>query len=539
MMMNSVNVSRRTVVKHLAVGTAAILTSAPSWPLQRSQANEAGTELRAARKKLAWRKRPLILDDDGDLVYANETLQGPEAFLSLRMHDCRDAGIDSVAWCMMWGIAVQGRTPTRYWQTQLKGIRFQENMPDPTPVVAQFCRENGIEVFGSMRMNDCHDAIGLPFPKLVYPLKAEHPELLIGDESQRGGVEDGLQAAMWSGLDFAHEKVREDRLKWVANTARNYELDGIDMNFFRMPWYFKLGEEQQHMPLMTDFVRQSRQRLDEISRQRGKPVLLGVRVPDTVESCNRIGLDIETWLREGLVDRMLTGGGYVCYSTPAEELVQLGHRFEVPVYPCINCPANYTLGKGSLRAAASNLWWAGADGIYLWNYQYIPAPGALGYGRPAHERYQTDLPEIADPQRLKYLDKSFAVNERWWEQYQRASGPAPLPLTLGSRAGEKKQGMPVRIGDDVPGAVRGGKLRDATLRLQSSGAVAGDELAVEFNGAVAEVSVAAAGGLEQRLPPTAVKQGINQLHLAIARRGPSAAQPIVITGTRVDVRYRA
>ena len=90
-------------------------------------------------------------------------------------------------------------------------------------------------------MNNCHDAFGLLFPKLVYTLKVEHPELLLGDECQRrGGPEDGL-AAMWSGLDFAHERLRADRLWWIDNTARQYDLEGVDLNFLRIPFYFKLG----------------------------------------------------------------------------------------------------------------------------------------------------------------------------------------------------------------------------------------------------------------------------------------------------------
>ena len=480
----------------------------------------------------------MILDDDGDLVYADEALQGPETFLSLRMVDCRAAGVDSLAWCMMWGIAVKGKTPVRYWQTQMQGLAFQENMPDPTPVVAEFCRENGIEVFGSIRMNDCHDAFGMPFPKPVYPLKAKHPELLLGDESQRGSPQEGLAAAMWSGLDFGHAKVRRDRLWWVENTAKRYALDGVDLNFFRMPWYFRLGEEEKHMPLMTDFIREARQRLDTIGRQRGRPVLLGVRVPGTVETCNRIGLDVESWLRERLVDRLLTGGGYVCYSTPADELVKLGHRFEVPVYPCINCPANYTLGGGNLRAAAANLWWAGADGIYLWNFQYIPSPGALGYGRPAPEQYKNHLPEIADPRRLKYLDKSFAVNQRVWEQYGRASAPAPLPVILGERAGEGARTIPVRIGDDVPGALRAGKLRDVVLRMQTSVAVQGDTLAVALNDAPMKVIENSDDNqYHLLLDPREVKQGINQFKLEVARRGASANQQLSLEHVSVDVRY--
>ena len=509
------------------------------------------------RRKVAWRRRPLILDDDGDVVYVDETFEGgPEAFLEQRLGDCLAAGVDSYAWCIMWGIAKAGKTPTRYWQTQMQGIDFQESMPDPTIVVADYCRKNNIEIFGSIRMNDCHDAFGyLPFPKPVYPLKVEHPEMLLGDESQRGTVYDGLTAAMWSGLDYAYKEVREDRLWWIENTAKSYDVDGVDLNLFRMPWYFKLGEEEKNMPLMTELVREARRRLDEIGRHRGRPMLLGVRIPGTLAACNLIGLDVETWLRERLVDRMLTGSGWMCYSGPAEELVELGHRFEVPVYPCIECheSANiFKLGGGNLRGAAANLWSSGADGLYIFNFWYLPAPGTrrysrgfgsrLGFGRSAPEIYNKYLKEIADPEKLKYLDKSFAVNTRGLEQYQRASAPAPLPAVFQNRAGQYSCSIPVHIGDDIGDAVRKGKLRDIVLRLQISDGVCDKDLAVTFNDAHAKTIVDGEGMMVDyhslKIEPRAVKQGVNQIKVHITRVDISAGRPLSIENARVDVRYQ-
>ena len=532
--------TRRGMVERSITSAALALLPAVRARAHSTDNLETEAGLVKARKKLAHRSRPIILDDDGDIVYDDRVLQGREAFLALRMHDARDAGINSVAWCNMWAIAVQGKTPTRYWQTQMQDVPFQDNLPDPTDAVAEFGREHGIEIFGSLRMNDCHDAFGMPFGKLVYPLKVEHPEMLIGREHPRHDVEDGVVvAAIWSGLNYAFEKVREDRLRWVEHTAMRYDIDGVDMNFFRMPWVFIPGEEEKNMPVMTEFIRQARRRVDAASRHHGRPVLLGARVPGTIETCHRIGFDIETWLKEGLIDRLLTGGGYVCYSTPAEELVELGHRYDVPVYPCINCPAIFTLGGRNLRAAASNLWQAGADGIYLWNFHYIDAPNMKGRGQPATAAYLQHLPEIADPQRLKHLDKSFAVNQKTMPQYQRASAMPPLPLDLGARAGEKAKTMPVRIGDDIPAALREEKLRDVTLRLKPSGDVAGDVLAVSFNDARMQAKVDGSDGLlVLTLAPSAVKQGVNQVQLSIARRGASADGPIVIAEARVDVRYR-
>ena len=532
--------SRRGMVGRCVAGAAMAM-----FPTGRSRARAAenldtAAGLAKARMKLAHRPRPIILDDDGDIVYDDQTLNGREALLSLRMHGARESGINSVAWCIMWAIAVKGKTPTRYWQTQLEDVPFQDNLPDPTTAVAEFGRANGIEIFGSVRMNDGHDAFGLPFRNLVYPLKVAHPEMLLGKEDQRGRASGGLPAAMWSGLDYAHEKVREDRLRWIGRTAMRYDIDGLDMNFFRMPWVFRLGREQKNMPLMTEFIRQARRRVDAASRPHGRPILLGARVPGTVESCRRIGFDIETWLKEGLIDRLLTGGGYVCYSTPAEELVSLGHRYDVPVYPCINCPANFKLGADSLRGAAANFWSAGADGIYLWNFHYIGKLATEGYGRPTVQSYVQHLPEIADARRLKYLDKTFAVNRRVWEQYQRASAMPPLPMSLGGAAGGRAHMIPARVGDDVAAAQQAGRLRDVTLRVQAKGAVAGDKLAVALNDQRAQQAVTRADTwTEFPLEASAVRQGVNQLKVAIAGRAESAAEPLVVEQVQVRVRYRA
>jgi hypothetical protein len=53
---------------------------------------------------------------------------------------------------------------------------------------------------------------------------------------------------------------------------------------------------------MTGLVRKVRQQVLAASARRGRPLLLSVRTPVTVELCNHVGLDIEKWLAEGLID---------------------------------------------------------------------------------------------------------------------------------------------------------------------------------------------------------------------------------------------
>ena len=113
-----------------------------------------------------------------------------------------DVGVKSVAWCIMWGIA-QGPDETTYWQAQQAKIPLNKAIADPTPVMTEGARRAGMEIFASIRMNDTHDAFGKPHGRLMYPLKVEHPEWLLGDESEQGDFEVAPQALMWSGLDYS------------------------------------------------------------------------------------------------------------------------------------------------------------------------------------------------------------------------------------------------------------------------------------------------------------------------------------------------
>lgn len=170
-----------------------------------------------------------------------------------------------------------------------------------------------------------------------------------------------------------------------------------------------------------------------------------------------------------------------------------------------------------------------------------PAIYSLGHGRPAPEQYRKHLCEIADPGKLKYLDKSFAVNHRVWEQYQRASAEPPLPVDLAEQAGQAVRTIPVRIGDDIAGAPRAEKLRDIGLWIRTSGAVREDALAVLFNDAPSKVATNSADNdnqYELPLDVRTVKQGVNQPKLEIVHRDASARKEVVVEAVNVDVRYR-
>ena len=498
---------------------------------------------RDARLRAAERRGRLIVDDDGDLAFGDDAKAGRDAFLKQRLYPLLDVDVRSVAWCIMWGIA-QGKGQTAYWQTQQAKTPLNEAIADPTLVMTEGARRGGMEIFASIRMNDTHDAFGKPHGRLIYPLKVEHPEWLLGDESGQGDFEVAPEALMWSGLDYAVREVREDRLWWVGHSAESYGVDGVDLNFFRMPWFFKRGEVAEGIPLMTDLVRGARRILDRVSETRETPMLLGVRVPGTIETCLRVGIDVEAWLREDLVDRVLIGGGYSPYTSPAEQIVQMAHDHDVPAYPCINCSAQGVGSDTGIRGAASNIYRTGADGIYLWNYHYRDVP-MLSYGRPEPAVYEL-LREIAYPPAMAYRDKTFGVEGlEFVGPYAIASHPTQLPLDLGSRAMKAVKSVRLRIGDDLSAAQSAGRLDRTVLALAFDGIQPDDSVGVQMNGkllvaAESPISGQTNGPSDRRcyeVPAHALRPGDNVLTVWIDGRSYRADSSVTLTQAWINVTY--
>ena len=61
---------------------------------------------------------------------------------------------------------------------------------------------------------------------------------------------------------------------------------------------------------------------------------IAVRVPDSVGYCKAIALDLYRWLEEDLIDIMVVGDYF--WLQPWERSVELGHKYEVPVYPSLS-----------------------------------------------------------------------------------------------------------------------------------------------------------------------------------------------------------
>ena len=102
--------------------------------------------------------------------------------------------------------------------------------------------------------------------------------------------------------DYAHPAVRQSKLDLLAEVMEDYAADGIELDFMFVPKYFRSGEEECHSDLMNSFVSDVRRLANEIGARQGRYIAVGARVFHQREANLKLGLDVETWLRDGSVD---------------------------------------------------------------------------------------------------------------------------------------------------------------------------------------------------------------------------------------------
>ena len=154
----------------------------------------------------------------------------------------------------------------------------------PRRMLAQ-ARHNGMRGWISIRMNDAH-LPNEPDHPLHSEFWREHPEWHLPN----------------SGLDFAEPDVRQHYINLIREVTERYDLDGIELDFLRFRYYFRGGEEQAGLPLMTALVATADSLATAAEERLGHPVDLAVRVPTSPTVSRALGLDVEAWVGAGSID---------------------------------------------------------------------------------------------------------------------------------------------------------------------------------------------------------------------------------------------
>jgi hypothetical protein len=335
-------------------------------------------QLRAARKETAHKQRRIIMNNDGNDARTKDQEHTVDNFLLNRTSPLLGSQVDAIFYCT--GVFNLYTHPST--ETELRGHGDKEALDwaweltklgtDSLTEITKFCHANKMEAFWSMRMNDTHDSGD---NALLCKWKQDHPEYLMGkkgDKFPHGG-------GRWSAVNYGLPEVRDKVFRILSDVCTRYDVDGLELDFFRHPVYFKpqmTGEPvtQEHCDMMTELIRRVRVMTEEVGMKRGRPVLLSVRVPDSLGYAKGIGLDWEEWLKQDLVDIIALSGYF--HLEPWENMVAVGKKYDAPVYACLSgsrvvSPSNpegtkadtMALWRGEARAALE----AGVSGIYTFN----------------------------------------------------------------------------------------------------------------------------------------------------------------------------
>jgi len=329
------------------------------------------------RKKARSRFRRIIMNNDGNDSSLNVNKPVSQGmFLSKRTLALPQTQVDSVFYCdgvnnVYSHLSDLTERPAEESKRRLIDY-LEESGTDTLTVMTDFCHQHGIEIFWSMRMNDNHDSTK-EYDK-ISEFKKKHPELLVGVK----GVKQPMMYNKWSPFDYNKEAVRRLAIDICEDVAKRYDIDGIELDFFRHPAFFKeqfqgIPITQKQCDLMTGMVRAIRKVCDDNARRRGRTLLLAIRVPDSLAFSKAIGLDWERWLAEDLVD-LVIGADYLKFE-PWINFAAIGRKYKIPVYACLEQRRLTSTGGDAERETTIELWrgeaytaWsAGVSGIYTFN----------------------------------------------------------------------------------------------------------------------------------------------------------------------------
>lgn len=344
----------------------------------------------------------VILNQDGDLSFLSRDPLQSEKLLRANVDFIHSIGVKTLTYSVASGSDVMnyptkvaselGWRKTKYedtdalWRTRLEKARICLGAGlDAVNIAGTQAKKNNMIFIPSLRMNDSH-FMADPYN---YPLTGkfwlDNTDLIIKEspidfDQNYGNL-----------FDYTHEKVREFRYAVIDEVIeRNKDIiDGFELDFNRVQVFFPKGKADVGAPLMTDLVRKVRNRLDQLSEEQNRPMYLLVRVPPSEESCKWAGLDIDTWMRENLIDiispaQLMT----LAHDMPIEMMTAKAKKYGVKMYPSLYhrtsyrvpfVPSDVNMGlqgtvihrnstNSEVLAAAANYRNIGVDGFYLYNF---------------------------------------------------------------------------------------------------------------------------------------------------------------------------
>ena len=468
------------------------------------------------------------------------------------------------------------RSPTthhwKYYYETTRQLTAQGH--DPFRLLCDEARRLGMDIWPDLHVNDWHNNQGLDsngqimFNELASPFLADNPQLMLGIEHckqpNRYGRKYSDQTAIDLGplQDFKHSEVRQHRLDIITEVCREYDVDGFSLDFMRVPVFFRPQEIHENIDVMTEFVGEVRKALDAIGAEKERRLGLAARVPLTLAHALEVGLDVNAWVRAGLLDILIPTPFFGCLvDSQVTEFAELVKGTCCHLYPGMDAQwqsgykpapnvADYGWGMPSYHqpmranyayAQAMHYYRTGADGIALYNWESQQAEFGIN-NRMA-------LMEMGNPMLIARRDKTYGVSRTTPAEqifFVNEEETAQMPLSMSP---DEPKHITLRVAENL--SENRNLIDDVRLWVNVRHYSCDDKLEIKLNGRGLEDI---GGCLDQHAlvvtpdmwlifditdqPPL---EGDNTVEITLIAANPMVDHtsiPVTVTDIELDVRYK-
>ena len=516
----------------------------------------------------------IIYNWDGGTLGRSEYPQTVERWLDKTYAPIKNTQVGALFWCVgsheaEWpsesleftGDPVARKYPNVRAMRQTENLRVKfEDGHNPYPALVERGHEIGVDVYTSIRMNDNHfrgltprQARGVRRGGLTQ-LRKDHPEWCLGDS---------IHPAASIAWNFAIPEVRDHKLQHLNEACEQADWDGVELDWQRHGFHLPADYAYRLRYTMTDLVAEVREMTQGIADRRGRPFYVAVRVAATMESCRRMGYDVESWVEEGLCDIVTAGG--VSGTDPGAEVeafAELVKGTDTVFYGGFDSDGRQQARRlirhtqfrnGFFRATAQGYWDRGVDGIYTFNWG-------------ANETTRRDLlTTIGSPDTLSGLNKVYCAVHRTTagsdgrDTHDRIYGETPVTLYRTNKGPGPIFHVPVY--DDIVDAEKSGRLASAQLQIEMEQfSPTGDEVEIVLDGeTLTDVEVRDVAGpdpdnpthdklgitdvednswLVCTLKPEQADRGTHEVTVRLINRDERIEPPLVVAHVEVHVNYK-
>ena len=228
----------------------------------------------------------------------------------------------------------------------MRGVRnaipdFVKAGTDPLKEAIAWARKNKKEFIAALPVNMSEHGAKGKGKAVVWdnyfwsPWKDRHPGDLMADAGDAGHPPYASPTA----VDYGKASVRTAFAAVAKEIAEGYDIDGLLIDYMTVPTIFRTvawGEKAgtKEWQALTDMMARIRASVNAAGAKRGRPILLAVRVPDSLPFCRNIGIDLQAWMDQKLVDFIVSGGPMEL--SPYSYMAEITKKSGIPFYPCFD-----------------------------------------------------------------------------------------------------------------------------------------------------------------------------------------------------------